>query len=379
MALTEDMEQYAEQIIPAAKQFLRELAVIPAPSHHEEKRVAYVKAWMEKNGAQGVYVDPALNVIWPVQNDGVSELTAIMAHTDVVFPDTEPLPLKEDGNIWACPGIGDDTMRLTLLLHAVKYYTDRGRKPKKDLLVVANSCEEGLGNLKGSLRITDDFAGRLKELITIDGGPKALITRGVGSERYRVTVRTEGGHSYSAFGNKNAIAWLAGIIDTLYRVKVPVKAGCKTTYNVGEISGGTSVNTIAQNASMLYEYRSDDRECLAFMRNMFEKTIDAFRAAGLDIEVELLGERPCNGDVKEPEFTELKNRVKAAQMEIYGLDNPEGSGSTDANYPLSKGIPAVCIGAGVGRKAHTREENVDVSTMQQGLRFLMRVLQDYFE
>lgn len=379
MRMTDEMEAYALSTVEEAKQFLRELAVIPAPSHHEEKRADFVKAWMEKNGAQGVYIDEALNVVWPVLDDGKCDMLAVMAHTDVVFPDTTPLPFWEEDGVMHCPGIGDDTTRLTLLLHAVRYFTGKGKRPNTGLVVVANSCEEGLGNLKGSRAIVDRYGSRLKTLITVDGGPENLVTRAVGSHRYKVTLRTEGGHSYGAFGNKNAIAYLSSLITTLYDVKVPAKPGTKTTYNVGGISGGTSVNTIAQEAEMLYEYRSDDRECLEFMKNMFEKTVEAYRAMGLDITVELLGERPCNGDVKEPEFTELKAMVAKCIKTIFGADAKEGSGSTDANYPLSLGIPAVCIGAGRSSGTHTREEYVLTDSLLDGLRYLLLVLSNYFE
>jgi metal-dependent amidase/aminoacylase/carboxypeptidase family protein len=105
-----------------------------------------------------------------------------------------------------------------------------------------------------------------------------------------VTVKTEGGHSFGNFGNRNAIHILSTMITSLYSVKVPQEENSKTTYNVGIISGGTSVNTIAQEAQMMYEYRSDNKNCLAKMQNMFEKTIEAFRAMGVEVEVEKIGE-----------------------------------------------------------------------------------------
>ena len=145
---------------------------------------------------------------------------------------------------------------------------------------MANSCEEGLGNLKGSKQIMKDFEGRIKEFYTFDGKYPGLVDRCVGSHRYEVICETEGGHSYGAFGNNNAIAELAKLITKLYEVKVPVKENTKTTYNVGSIEGGTSVNTIAQQAKMLYEYRSDDAECVELMKNTFEKLVAEANAEG---------------------------------------------------------------------------------------------------
>ncbi|MDO4487531.1 MAG: M20/M25/M40 family metallo-hydrolase [Eubacteriales bacterium] len=382
MKLTDRMEKYAASTREEVKQFIRDLAPIPAPSNHEEKRVEWVKNWMEKQGAKGVYVDDALNVIWPVNDTGENDLVVFMAHTDVVFPDTETLPFREEGDTMWCPGIGDDTARLATLLYAYKYYFDNDLMPKNGtgVLIVANSCEEGLGNLKGSRKIIDTFGKRVKALITVDGNLSKIVTRAVGSHRYKVTVRTEGGHSYNAFGNRNAIAYLASMIGTLYDIKVPTKEDTKTTYNVGAIEGGTSVNTIAEEATMLYEYRSDDRECLAIMKNCFEKVIEAYRAMGIEVEVELLGERPCSGDVPEEEFKKLKAIMDKAAFDTLGIKKLiEESGSTDANYPLSKGIPSVCIGGSISKGAHRREESLNVPSLYDGVRFLMNVMSYYFE
>lgn len=378
MNLTKEMEQYALDTKEEVLQFMRDLSPIPAPSHHEEKRAEWVKGWMERNGAKGVFIDEALNVQWPVKDDGVSDMVVFMAHTDVVFPDTEPLPFSEDDEKMYCPGVGDDTARVATLLHAVRYFTQNKIEPKTNILVVANSCEEGLGNLKGSRFIMDTYGKRVKALITVDGGFRSMVTTGVGSHRYRVTVKTEGGHSYGAFGNRNAIAYMASMIDTLYKMKVPAKEGTKTTYNVGVIEGGTSVNTICQEVSMLYEYRSDDRECLLTMKNMFEKVIEAYRAMGIEVEVELLGERPCNGDVPEDEFNALKEMVRKAGSEVLGLEIKEDSGSTDANYPLSLGVPAICIGGCTSGGTHTRSEWLLKSSLYDGVRFLLEILSNYF-
>ncbi|MBR6747803.1 MAG: M20/M25/M40 family metallo-hydrolase, partial [Clostridia bacterium] len=232
-----------------------ELAQIPAPSHHEEQRVEWVKNYFERWGAENVIVDDALNVILPLGAES-DQLDVYMAHTDVVFPDTDPLPLvREDGFI-RCPGIGDDTAHVAIMLLVARFILEKKLRPKTGVLIVANSCEEGLGNLKGARRLCDDYGKRMRSLITFDSGLNNAVDVAVGSQRYRVTVKTEGGHSFGKFGNRNAIVYLSRMIDTLYQMKAPDYG--KTTYNVGLIEGGTSVNTIAQEASMLFEFRSDD-------------------------------------------------------------------------------------------------------------------------
>ena len=257
MFLNENMIKYAAEVQKELKQLIRDLCAIPAPSHHEEKRAEFCKKWFEENGFSGVTIDEALNVIAPLNVSADNPLTVIMAHTDTVFPDTEPMPFTEDAEYMYCPGVGDDTANLAVLMVCARYYKDNFPGGDNGFIFVANSCEEGLGNLKGSRRIVADYGKRLTDFVSLDGAVlNRVVTRAVGSHRYKVTVRTEGGHSFGKFGNRNAIHVLSSMIGALYDVKVPQHDDSITTYNVGHISGGTSVNTIAQNAEMMYEYRS---------------------------------------------------------------------------------------------------------------------------
>ncbi|WP_330605402.1 M20/M25/M40 family metallo-hydrolase [Gehongia tenuis] len=275
-----------------------------------------------------------------------------------------------------CPGVCDDTANLAVLMMMAKYVTQRGLRPKQGLLFVANSCEEGLGNLKGSRQIMKDYGERIQAVFSFDGGYTGISNNAVGSTRYRVEVKTEGGHSYGSFGNRNAIAYLASMIQTLYNMKVPTKA--KTTFNVGMISGGTSVNTIAQQAEMLYEYRSEDRECLAVMERMFGAVVEAYRAMDIEVNVEILGQRPCKGDVDEAEQERLTKKCLDIVAEYVGSVPECSAGSTDCNIPLSLGIPAVCVGVCHGQGAHTREEWLEISSLKAGSRVGAALILDYF-
>ncbi len=349
------------------------LAKIPSPSNHEEKRAEWCKNYLESFGAKGVYIDSALNVVYPYCCEGNNELVAFLAHTDVVFPDTTELPLRiENGRIY-CPGVGDDTTNVIGLLELARMVTELNMKPKNGILFVLNSGEEGLGNLKGSRQIMADYKGRVKEFIGVDAGYEALYNDAVGSKRYRVEVKTEGGHSYGAFGNRNAIYYLSKIIDTLYGMKVPPLG--KTTYNVGIISGGTSVNTIAQQAEMLYEYRSDSREALVIMDKMFYSVIDAFKTMGIKVNVEIVGDRPCKGDVDNTALTKKVIDITAG----FGITMSTEAGSTDCNIPLSQGVPAVCFGIYKGVGAHTRGEHIFIDSIDTGIRILATLLLTYFD
>ena len=377
MQLTQEILDYIEAHRQEAFDLLVEIAKIPAPSNHEEKRAAFCKEWLERQGAQGVYIDEALNVIYPVACEGDKPIAVFMAHTDVVFPDTEELPLViEDGKI-KCPGVGDDTANLVALLMVAKYIAENKLQPKEQgILLVANSGEEGLGNLKGSRKIMEDFGTRVTEFVTFDGGPGAITTVAVGSHRYRVEIETEGGHSYGKFGNRNAIAYLSSLISTLYDMKVPEMG--KTTYNVGLISGGTSVNTIAQHAEMLYEYRSDNRESLAIMQKHFETALEFYRAKGITVKSTLVGERPCGGTVDPEKHQVLIDRAIAAVQHHYDRTPVLKSGSTDCNIPLSMGIPAICPGCYVGGGAHTRSEYVEIDSLQPGIAVAFELILYHF-
>ena len=377
MELTKDIFDYIESHKDEARELLITLAQIPAPSNHEERRAEFCLNWLRKQGAEGVYIDDALNVVYKLGFDENKPTTVYMAHSDVVFPDTEMLPLAiEDGKIY-CPGGGDDTANAVALLMAAKYIAENKITPKEGrLLLVINSGEEGLGNLKGSRKIVEDFGDDMKEFITFDGYCYSIMNRAVGSKRFRVTLDTEGGHSYAKFGNKNAIHLLSALVCDLYGVKVPEKG--KTTYNVGIINGGTSVNTIAQHAEMLYEFRSDERESLAYMQGEFDKIIEIHKGRGENIKVTLVGDRPCSGVVDALAEEALACRASAAIEKHFGYIPSRGSGSTDCNIPLSKGIPSVCLGCVTGGGAHTREEYVNIESLLPGIRVAFEMILSHF-
>ena len=375
MALTDKMTAYAESVREEVIQLVRDMCAIPAPSHHEEKRAEFCKNWFEKNGFKNVEIDSALNVIAPVNVTENNDLTVIMAHTDTVFPDLEPMPLIEKDGYMYCPGVGDDTANLAVLMVCARYYKDNC-PDNEGILFVANSCEEGLGNLKGSRKLMETYGSRVRNFVSLDSScMHRLVVLAVGSHRYKVTARTEGGHSFGKFGNRNAIHVLATMISALYSINVPKVGDSKTTFNVGTIEGGTSVNTIAQEASMTYEYRSDNKECLEKMKTFFDKTVAMFQASGIEIEVEMLGERPCMSEMKDPEgYAALKKRAIDSMHSITGLEVIEASSSTDCNIPFSMGISAVCFGVVRSAGAHTREEKLEIASLYDGCRLLLDFL-----
>lgn len=378
--LSQQVRDYIKDHAAETYELLLTMAQIPAPSHHEELRAEFCKNRLEKMGAEGVYIDEAKNVVYPYCAEGEKPLVVFMAHMDVVFPDTEPLPLKEEGGRICCPGVGDDTANLAALMMAAKYVTTHALRPEKyGILFVCNSCEEGMGNLKGTRKICEVYGDRIREFYSFDGTMDGVVGCAVGSTRYQVTVKTEGGHSYAKFGNENAIANLAEIIHDLYQIQVP-QIGY-TTYNVGTMEGGTSVNTIAQEASMLCEYRSDREEALAIMKEKFEKIFSAHRSEKVQVEVETVGLRPCEhleGE-KLQRREEMVAEASALIEHITGKMPRTYSSSTDCNIPLSLGIPAVCYGTYYGAGAHTREEYVEKASLMYGYQVAMESVLKYFD
>ena len=478
IVLTEEQKEYIKAHVQELEELVLRLARIPAPTGKEEKRAAFCLKWMQENGAKEAYIDEAGNVVYAYRGTGAGGAECVewrsgsgtvkgtdwrnerkkdnvsaddvmcdsvivyMAHMDVVFPDETELPLTErDGRIY-CPGVGDDTANLAVLLMAAKYVAQyRPDTDGRTLLFVCDVGEEGLGNLKGvreicrrfhceesDLRVqltteevdfapklirkekgfrkpifqgvegaTDVLMSRIERFYAFDLGYDSYTCRAVGSLRYRIQVRTKGGHSYGDFGNTNAIAVLAELIQKLYAVKVPCRG--KTTYNVGTISGGTSVNTIAQQAEMLYEIRSDHAEDLAEMRlkfeqilnecrkrysgvedrrsdselRMYEKTKDQEKnrqARALDqnaeISVEVIGERPCESGVDEEERQKLFWQVECVVEAATGKKPQPVPCSTDCNIPLSMGIPSVCVETCLLSGAHTREEYIEKNSLRAG-------------
>ncbi len=378
--LNKEILDYIDSHIDEAKALLKDICLIPAPSNHEEKRAEFVKNWFHSIGAKEAYIDEALNVVFPMNCEGRDDITVFMAHTDTVFPDmTEPMPYSEDDEKIYSMGVIDDTIDLVVILMAVKYIMEKGLKPNCGMLFAANSGEEGLGNLKGVKKICEDYAGRIKELYTFDGSYDEIVNKCVGSHRYKIHFATEGGHSFGAFGNNNAIHACAKLVTSLYNKEVPKNGNSKTTYNVGVVSGGTSVNTIAQDCELMYEYRSDDKECLAHMENFFKEEIKKAQAEGkAEITVEIVGIRPCGGDVDVSALDAMTNKCKKICEKYSGIECKICSASTDANIPQSLGIPAVCAGVYLGGGAHTRGEWLLKSSIPVGLRISFELILDYF-
>ena len=376
--LTAALEREIEAAQSETAALLKALCAIPAPSHHEEKRAEWIKAWLEKRGLSAE-IDDAKNVRCGFELDRHEEVVVVMAHIDTVFPDLKPMPMREEGGRLYCPGVGDDTANVAGMLMLMDIFHRLNIRPTCGVLFVCNSCEEGLGNLKGCKAIMRDFAPRVKAFLSLDDQSTHVCARAVGSARYQITADTRGGHSFADFGARNAIEVLSRLVCALYRQHVPRAAGSLTTYNVGAISGGTSVNAIAQHAEMLYEYRSSDAQCLAVMREKLDAILRENALPDAQVTLKLLGERPC-GASGDPQAQHALEKMCIAALERYvGGRKPISIGSTDCNIPLSMGIPSACFGMYRGGGAHTREEWMEPSSLCAGMKAAACVLLNWFK
>ncbi len=373
--------KYAEISRNEELALLKKLAAIPSPSHHEERRARFIYDWLVNHGAhpEDVRIDAAKNAIFLLGAEKHRSLIVFQAHTDIVFPDESELPLREEGDRLYAPGVGDDTANLVGLLFAVKYLLDHNLEDVLDcgFLIAANACEEGLGNLDGTKAIFEEYGDRIVGFYSFDGYVPQCTTSAVGSYRYRITCTAGGGHSYFDFGKPNAVELLCGLVERLYQIDPPAEA--PTTFNVGRIEGGTTVNSIPQSASILFEFRSPSQTCLDEMRSKFENAIHEClhrldHLDGTGLKVELLGIRPGTGKLNEAEelhFTKLGAEVI---RHFTGMEPDCSPASTDANIPFSLEVPANTIGTIRGGRPHTRDEWLDESSLPDGLAMILSLM-----
>jgi len=373
-------DPYEEQL-----SLLREIGRIPAPSHHEEKRAESIKAFLEKKGAKGILVDSERNVIFPY-GDGDKPIVAFAAHTDIVW-NGEEIPFSEDGERMHAPGIGDDTANLVNLLVAATMLLEEGRKPKDcSFLFVFNGAEEGLGNLDGTKHLFKAYGERIKAYYSFDLYAGVCSSRSVGSCRYRIGAHAEGGHSYIDYGKANAVEALCRLVEALYSMPLPTKA--KTTMNVGVIEGGVGVNSIPENATMLFEVRSEDGKCLEEAKScLFDVVGKVKRSLTEDarkkgvkpaaLTVAEIGLRPGMGNVDENAIEEMTKKSIGIIKRHYSGRMDTSAYSTDSNIPLSLGIPANTIGTVEGALLHTENEWIRKESMKAGLMIVRDIIGQY--
>jgi tripeptide aminopeptidase len=352
------------------------LTEIAAPPFREAARARAMEAKFRELGLKNVHTDTEGNVTGERPGTGGGPLLALAAHLDTVFPEGTDVHVRKEGNKYSAPGIGDDTHGLASLLAIIRALDSAHLVTRGDILFVADVGEEGLGNSRGIHYLLEkgEYRGKVKNFISIDGGDDNTITNGgVASKRYRVTFKGPGGHSYGAFGLVSPSFAMGDAITRFSRSEVPRTP--KTTFNVGVVGGGTSVNSIPGSVWMEVDMRSESPEELDKLEKKFladvaaaietENKARSTRNGAISAETQLVGDRKGG---KTPEDTAL---VRAAIQVTRALGgNPDlRYSSTDSNVPIGLGIPAITIGAGrAGQRAHSLDEfaNVEKSATVPG-------------
>jgi acetylornithine deacetylase/succinyl-diaminopimelate desuccinylase-like protein len=344
------------------------IQAIPAFTNKEQERAHYIHSYFAELGLKDLEIDEAGNVIARIKGVDSHTPLVVSAHLDTVHSNPTPSVLTP-GKI-SGPGIGDNSLGLAAVCLLAKHYLQNQQLPPRDLWLVCNVCEEGLGNLRGMRAVVKRFGAAPKAYIILEGiGVGEVFHRALGVERIKISITTEGGHSWSDYGKPSAIH---EITELLARISVlPLVKKPRTTLNIGTIHGGTSINTIAASAEADIDLRSEDPGTLERLLQQVTQIIKQSKRPGVQVTITPLGSRPA-GQI--PADHPL---VLAAQscLTAQGISPTLEIGSTDANIPLSLNYPAVCIGLTTGENVHTTAEFINTPPLKSGVKQLLALLE----
>jgi len=347
---------------------------IPAPTFAEARRAQFVKGLFESEGLDDISIDAVGNVYARLPGDGQGKPLVVSAHLDTVFPIETDLTSSSKKDRITGPGIGDNSLGVASLLGLIWLLRERGESLPGDLWLVANVCEEGLGDLRGMRAVVDRFGGEVQAYLVIEGLSLGYIQhQGLGVQRYRITAKTAGGHSWSDYGQSSALHELSALVTHLTAIPLPEKP--RTTMNVGRMGGGTSINAIAADAWLELDLRSESPKVLTELARTVEQLVETANRPEVRVEAEVIGQRPAG------ELPASHPLVRLAEgcLKAQGLDPKLTIGSTDANVPLSRGFPAVVLGVTNGVGAHTTEEFIYTEPVERGMQQLVQFVTRVWE
>ena len=356
---------------PSAIEQQIKICEIPAPPFKEEIRGRELKRLFEGLGLRDVRIDSAGNVIGVRPGKAAHPNLLFAAHLDTVFPEGTNVKVSKDGDTLKAPGIGDDCRGLAVMLGVIRALNEAHVETPGSITFVADVGEEGLGDLRGMKELFGaTLKGQIDKFISVDGLGLGIDDIGVGSNRYRVTFKGPGGHSYGAFGMANPIQAMGRAIAKIDAFEVPLQP--KTTFNVGRVGGGTSVNAIPFEAWMEVDMRSADAAALKTLDNKFKAALQQAVAeenarwnnrGPVSVSAELVGLRPGGHTEESDPIVQTALAVSRA----LGMTSTLHEGSTDANVPMNMGIPAITIGGGgSGSGAHSLDETFNTKNSWEG-------------
>jgi len=352
------MTSFTDQLLDLAIRIQQ----VPAPTFQESARGEFVRSLFVDEGLQDISMDEVGNVFARLPGNDSSKPIVVSAHLDTVFPPATDLAVKRDAERIHAPGIGDNSLGVAALFGLIWSLRARSEKLKSDLWVVANVGEEGLGDLRGMKAVVDHFGVAPQLYLVLEGMAfGSIYHQAIGVRRYKIICRTTGGHSWSDYGLPSAIHELARLVIQI--AELPLPKTPRTTLNVGKIAGGTTVNTIAAEAWLELDLRSEDPAALKELIGGVERLVQNAERVGVKFELEQIGDRPAGGIPAEHPFVKLAEvcvREQGAAPHLTG-------GSTDANVPLSRGYPSIVLGVTTGGSAHTVHEYINTEPVEKGM------------
>ena len=355
----------AHAVTPDVLELTALISAVPSPTGEETAKSLLVERLFATAGlaAERDAIGDVVGVIpgQPGSRPGTPRLV-IAAHIDTVFPIATPLEVKRSADRLSGPGVGDNSVAVAAAIKLADLLRIAGEVPAVDVLLTGNVGEEGLGNLRG---IREVLASRsdIGAVVALEGHNLGRVTHvAVGSRRFRITVKGPGGHSWGDFGRPNAIHGLSRLIAELDAIPLPRSP--KTTLNVGMISGGVSVNTIAPEASCLLDLRSIDESALRRLSDRVTRLVErSNRGDAVVYAAESIGERPAGVVSADSPIVQ----IAAGTLSALGLEPSFDASSTDANVAIAAGIPAVCIGLTTGGNVHRTDEFIDLEPVSKGV------------
>lgn len=348
------------QFVDPIAELAAEIAAVPAPTNDEAERARFVAGRLTALGHVDVEIDRLSDVVGRLRGKDSSRALLLAAHIDTVFPRDTPVAVSRDGDVLAAPGIGDNSISVAAVALVGKALEQLDHDLAVDVFVTGNVGEEGLGDLRG-MRAVMDALPHLGGAIAVEGHSLGRITnRAVGSRRLRVTATGPGGHSWGDAGRPSAIHALARLVAHLDDIELPREP--KTTLNVGLISGGISVNTIAPDASIVIDMRSTSADHLARLVGKVEHEIAQVQHDQMSVKVDVVGDRPAGEVPQDRGLVPIGIDV----LRALGIEASCDASSTDANIPISRGIPSMCIGLTSGGNVHRVDEYIRLRPLATG-------------
>lgn len=343
------------------------LTEVPAPTNDEGDRAKLLARILDEHGFDDVRSDELYNVTAVISGKRSDRCVLLAAHSDTVFPRSVDVSVTREGNRLRAPGVGDNTISIATVVQLRTVLAELDIVPEVDIMVTGNVGEEGLGDLRG-MRAVMDANPRVGAAIAVEGHALGRIThQGVGSRRLEVLITGPGGHSWGDFGRPSAIHAAGRLVAKLDAITLP--GNPKTTLNVGILEGGISVNTIAPEARLVIDMRSLEQNALEHLVRAVTGHIDALASHDLTVETMVVGDRPAGRLPADQGLVPIAREALA----LVDIEASLDASSTDANIPISRGIPAVCIGVASGGNAHREDEYIDLDLVPAGMTQLAMV------